>query len=485
MAWNSNYKKGVDVPLWDWLAFFPGGTSQPGSANTWDGNRFMYWVVQTGTATTGSASTTLLYRYDTWTEAWQYMANTTSGNHGLDVEYDPIRNVLYIIHGNALTSWQVFNLGTAAVTISNTVCNPWTLTTMAPVLPAAANPASSITMPNDSDVADVIDSGTLTTGSTTTIIQDSAEASFGSGLVGLQVRMTSGAANGQSRTVLSVQSATQLTIGPAFSIAPGVGDTFVIEQQADTATAGTTTTLTDTKQTWATNQYRNMDLIITGGTGSGQRRRIGSNTGTVLTLAAATTGNPRTGNFATAPDATSTYKIVPSSDFLYYQPGTTSAVLYRIDVATGANAATWTTLTSAPATPGGGANTMYPQSYAPYSIMLLRGGGTATYYMYSIGLDTWATPTVYAGSETFTTGASVALLHGTRRIFLQKEGSTRLYALNLTTGILEPFGTMPYANPSANDGKRARFVRTADGVEWLYLLRAGGQEFYRVAVEWL
>jgi hypothetical protein len=483
MAWSPNYKLGVDAPVWDWLSMFPGGNSNPGTANTYDGVRYMYWVVQTGTTAT-SASTTLLYRFDTWTDAWQYLANTTSGNNGMDIEYDSVRNVLYIIHGVALTSWQVFNLNTTSVTISNTVCAAWALTTMAPVLPAAANPASSITMTNDLDVAVQIDSGTLTSGSTSTVLNDTVGVSFGTGMVGLQVRLTSGTYSAQSRTIVSVQSASQLTVAPAFGGAPGL-DTYVVEQQQDTATSGAVGTLTDTKQAWATNQYRNMDVVILSGTGSGQRRRIASNTATVLTLAGTVTGNVRTGNFGVAPDATSVYKIVPSSDFLYFQPGTTSAVLYKIDVATGANAATWTTLTSAPATPGGGANTFFAQSYAPYSIIMLRGGATATYYQYSIGLETWATPTVFAGSETFTTGASAAMLHGKRRLAVQKEGSTRLYALNLTTGIYEPLGTMPYANPSANDGKRGRFVKTADGVEWFYLMRAGGAEFFRVALEWL
>ena len=485
MPWATNFKKGVDAPVWDWLSMFSGGNSNPGTSNTYDGTRYIYWVVQTGTTTAGSASTTVLYRYDTWTDAWQYLANTTSGNQGCDIEYDPIRNVLYIIHGAALTSWQVFNLNTTAVTISNTVCNPWTLTTMAPVLPAAANVGASITMPEDLSVASPIDSGTLTSGSTTTVLNDAVGASFGQGMIGLQVRMTSGTYNGQSRTIVSVQSASQLTVAPAFSGAPAAGDAFVVEMQQDTATAGTTTTVTDTKQAWATNQYRDMDVVILSGTGAGQRRRIASNTATVLTLAAAVTGNARTGPFTTAPDATSVYRIVPSSDFLYFQPGSTGAALYRIDLATGANAAAWATLTSAPATPGGGANTFFPQGYAPYSLLMLRGGATNTYYIYSIGLNTWATPTVYTGSETFTTGATAAMLHGKRRILIQKEGSVRLYALNLTTGILEPFGTMPYANPATYEGKRARYIKTADGMEWLYIMRASGPEFFRVAMEWL
>jgi hypothetical protein len=77
------------------------------------------------------------------------------------------------------------------------------------------------------------------------------------------------------------------------------------------------------------------------------------------------------------------------------------------------------------------------------------------------------------------------MLHGKRKLLVQKEAQSRLYTFDLLTGILEPAVNMPYASPGTYDGKRARFIKTSDGVEWLYILRAGGQEFYRVPLEWL
>lgn len=128
---------------------------------------------------------------------------------------------------------------------------------------------------------------------------------------------------------------------------------------------------------------------------------------------------------------------------------------------------------------------MAPQQYDPFSILCFRGAGTASIYRYGIGPNSWTTPAVFAAGETFTTGASAAMIHGRRRLFVQKEGSVRTYLLDLTTGVYEPGPFVPYANPSAVDGHRARFMRTADGVEWLYLLRAGGTEHFRVPLEWL
>lgn len=67
-----------------------------------------------------------------------------------------------------------------------------------------------------------------------------------------------------------------------------------------TVSGSSTTSLGDTTKAWATNAHAGHAVTITGGTGAGQAGRIASNTGTVLTLAAA---------WAIAPDATSIYRI--------------------------------------------------------------------------------------------------------------------------------------------------------------------------------
>jgi hypothetical protein len=67
-----------------------------------------------------------------------------------------------------------------------------------------------------------------------------------------------------------------------------------------TATAGSSTTLTDSGKTWAINEQAGRLVRITAGTGIGQTRTIISNTATVLTVASAWT---------VTPDATSVYSI--------------------------------------------------------------------------------------------------------------------------------------------------------------------------------
>jgi hypothetical protein len=71
-----------------------------------------------------------------------------------------------------------------------------------------------------------------------------------------------------------------------------------------TATSGAASTLTDSGKSWGTNVYANKFVVISGGTGIGQIRKIASNTDTVLTVSTA---------WYTNPDATSTYKLVDAA----------------------------------------------------------------------------------------------------------------------------------------------------------------------------
>lgn len=485
MPWTSTFRKGTDLPTWDWLSFFPAGSSFTGTANCYDGSRYMYWVVQYGSST--AAGTTQLWRYDTWDDGWQFLATLTSTFNGVDIEYDSARNLLWIVAGNATSTWQCFNLNLTSVNVVNQTIAPWTLTTMTTTLPSAANSGASLCFVNDADTTEPFDTGTLTTGNTTTnIFEPVANAAWNPGMVGLAVRMTSGSASGQRRIISAVSAdGANITVSSAFGTAPASGDSFVIEYPQGTATAGSTTTLTDTNQNWTVNMYSNHDVLITAGTGVGQRRRIASNTATVLTLASATTGNTRTGAFTTAPDATSVYKIVPSSDFLYFTPAATGVGLHRIDLNTGLNASAWANLTSIPAAASAGTHIMWQRNIGPFNLVITRGASTSTIYRYSIGLNSYTTLTTYGLADTIGAGSAACILHGTfgSIIAIHVAGTTRIIGVKQTNGVVEPVGTLPYIAPSSAEGKRMRLIQSPDGVKWLYVLRAGGQEFYRLAIE--
>lgn len=490
-----NYKKGVDLPTWAWLPFYQTAATQPGVSNAYDGTRFIYWIIQTGSAS--AASTTQLWRYDTWVQGWQFLLSyPTNLFTGVDLEFDSVRNVLWIAEGNNTTVWRFYNCGTAAVTLVGQTVQPFAISgAIATALPAAATTGASISMTDDTAVAyptPITPTGgtasTVTTGSTASSINDTGASEFHAGMIGSYLRFTSGALSGQKRVITAVPNVDNLTV-TAFGSAPAVGDAYVIELPGGdgtvgaallTASGGTTTTLVDT-ETWPTNAYRDFDVIIVGGTGAGQRRRIASNDGTTLTLAGATAGNARTGPFATAPDATSTYRIVPSSDFLYLFVGTTT--FYRIDLL--ATVLAWSSFATVPAAPGAGSNSFYPASWSPQSMIVFRGGATSNVYRYHVGLQTWTTlPAVWSG-EVLSTGGAVARVVGRGRFLVHIGGTLRMYVYNPITGEIQPVPGLPYAVPTALEGKRLRWIRTPDGAEFIYFQRAGGQEFFRLAADWL
>lgn len=90
-----------------------------------------------------------------------------------------------------------------------------------------------------------------------------------------------------------------------------------------TATAGGATTLTNSGAAFGgSNAEAGRVVKITGGTGSGQTRRIASNTGTVLTVDTA---------WSTNPDNTSTYQVLDDLHIAHVRAAATSRVLAVTD----------------------------------------------------------------------------------------------------------------------------------------------------------
>lgn len=110
----------------------------------------------------------------------------------------------------------------------------------------------------------------------------------------------------------------------SMSVAMGYIDNYIMKitigADEDIATSGeldegtssgsnTSTTLNDTTKSWATNEWENKCLAIIDGTGSGQIRKISSNTATALTVDVAWT---------VTPDATSDYIICSHGWRIFY-----------------------------------------------------------------------------------------------------------------------------------------------------------------------
>lgn len=254
------------------------------------------------------------------------------------------------------------------------------------------------------------------------------------------------------------------------SMVDGAYSTFA----SGTATAGGASTLTNAAKTWTVNQFNNaFQVRITGGTGAGQFRTIASNTATVLTTTSAWT---------TVPDATSTYVIEGSDQYLYLM-GNNAVTLYRLDTYAG----TWTTLAPAvarAAAPGlgfsghwiwGVADPIWNTESANLNgrrFLSFRGAAGAVLDQFDIPANTWTSGLTYApAAETFTTGTKWTILDG-RYIICQKDATGRWLKFDPLKNEMVGLTAMLYTQGAAVVGDTCWDVTFTDGateIQYLYM----------------
>ncbi len=139
---------------------------------------------------------------------------------------------------------------------------------------------------------------------------------------GYWVYIYSGTGAGQIRQIAS-NTGTTLTWSTAGTAPTATSRYLILGFDAGIATAGSSTTITDSTKSWTTNRWTNYVVRIMAGTGAGQYRPIASNTATALTVV---------GSWATTPDSTSVFTIQGDPDKLYIQLGSLNALaIHNID----------------------------------------------------------------------------------------------------------------------------------------------------------
>jgi hypothetical protein len=229
-----------------------------------------------------------------------------------------------------------------------------------------------------------------------------------------------------------------------------------------TATAGASTTLTNSAKAWTTNQWTNYQIRITAGTGAGQIRTVASNTGTVITVSSAWT---------TTPDATSQYSIEGNDDFIYAL-GNNAVTMYRYSI----SANTWSTLSpgvARGAAPGLAASGSWIHSVSASDwnnenailngryIYSFRGGAGALLDRYDIAANSWAALTYSPAVETFTTGTK--WIYSKDAIYVQKDATGRWFRYDIAQASMDGWTTMLYPNGAAVLGDTAFDVTYRDG----------------------
>lgn len=380
----------------------------------------------------------------------------------------------------AAGSWKVFDLATMT----------WQANLGTTNLPATwATDGRAV---STARIATVMENGTATGGSTTTIV-DSTKDWTVDRFKGFYVLIVDGSGDGQCAKIIA-NTETTLTIeqthtGGPLAVAAAASSVYQIRSidvlASGMATSGSATTLVNSAKNWTVNQWTNYQLRIVSGTGAGQIRTIVSNTANTLTI----------GSGATL-DATSVYEIEPNEDFIYLA-GNAAVAMYRYSI----SANTWTVLaptTARAAAPSTGMclDFVGETGNVPWAdesniqdgryIYSMRGGAGALIDRFDIaggtaGAGAWAAVN-YVGTETFTTGSS-AFQFG-KYLYIRKDATNRFFKFDIPGNVIEPFSTDLYPDGAALLGQKiwARALDSTDAVLWLYSLANTGTPLRRVGV---
>lgn len=249
-----------------------------------------------------------------------------------------------------------------------------------------------------------------------------------------------------------------------------------------TATAGTTSTLTNAGKNWGVNTWTNYQVRIVAGAGAGQFRTIASNTATALTV---------TSNWTTAPNATSQYVIEGCDDYIYLL-GNGVVGLYRYSI----SADSWTLIN--PTVARSGAPVAGMSAHWIYDVQnpdwkdesnFLNGtyiysfrGTTAILDRYNISTNAWENDIPYAPKvDVFATGTS--WVYGANYIMCMQPATGRLLKYNLAENRMEPCSQLWYAQSTVHLGDRLFDVVYEDGptkLRWVYYLTSNQTTMFRM-----
>lgn len=281
--------------------------------------------------------------------------------------------------------------------------------------------------------------GWATSGSGTTLV-DTTKTWWPGQWVGTKVRIICGTGAGQE-VAITANSIDTLT--GTFATAPDNTSKYIIMDTFGLLTTVTNTTnavLTDSTKLWIVNQWAGRRVRITSGTGAGQEIVITSNTATALTC---------TGVFTTAPDTTSTYQI-------YSIPARSTGIELN-----------WIF-----------GQTSHPDDKGKY-IICPRGGASNVFDKYNITTGTWDYSIfITPQTEVLSTG-TMYVYDGVDRLYFTRDATGRVFYLDVNTHKVYPFGMTPYAHGTALLGNRMEIITTADGLEYLYIMRHTGTEMWR------
>lgn len=460
----------TNLPEWEQMMFAP-AIGIAGTNIVDDNKRYIYSYFQT------SATAAQFWRYDTWNDTYQQLATPPT-------QTGTVANMAYTEGEGGQWSGRTF--GAIYLFVGNgTICylyryniatNTWSANLGTTGIPAAFATDCYLMHPGPSrngweggyhsgvlrtitlGAGVAVGATTATVGALAEAMPSGARLRFGTFAVTLSASVSRGA------TTLAVTALPQ-GIGAGTVLMTAGGDDVIVK----TAVAAGATSV---------NVYP-----ILRGMASGTVITVEQFV--VLTAAAAAAATSIT-------IAAALYTITSGATALYYGQmyliGNNATVMYRYNK--GANAWYTTSANSGnpampalPGSAGAGCALKWLPAYAPDKLWCLRGGATATIYIYDMVANSWTTETFYPNTETLTTGTTVAsrsIAGKQTTLLIQKDATMRIYEGNPAKNTLEPaFTQFIYPTGAAVVGDRSTCIVTPDGLEYYYMLLPSSAAFLR------
>lgn len=288
--------------------------------------------------------------------------------------------------------------------------------------------------------------GLASGGSTTTLI-DSTKNWNVNQWVGYKIRIKSGTGRDAYLTITSNTETTLTYATQTFT--PDATTNYIIFDTFGTCTgAGSTTTIVDTTNNWAVNQWAGKKVRITGGAGFGVTASaneilIVSNTSNTLTFSSIT---------GLAPDATTTYTI------LGIPPR--GAGFEMVWLFGGVSAGKY--------------------------IIVPRGSGSNTADRYDIRTEKFEYSMYFQPQTDVFNAGSYYAYDGANSIYMSASvgnGAVQYVAkFDLLTNKISGFGAVPTLQGGGVVGNRMEIITSPSGIDYLYFIKNSGTEMYRAPI---
>jgi hypothetical protein len=177
----------------------------------------------------------------------------------------------------------------------------------------------------------------------------------------------------------------------------------------------------------------------------------------------------------------SSYNATGNDDYIYLI-GNGATVWYRYSIAGNS----WSTMaTPLTGSAGAGCGIYWPFNYDADKLYIMRGGTTATIYVYTISTLAISTLSYQPNAQTFTTG-TCGVYDGATYIYFKVSSTGRFCRLKLqASSIMENAGAMYGGSESGYVGQTLAFWKSpSDNYPFLYARQQGGTICARQLVHW-